>query len=327
VEGERSTMSIEFLTNDEKFDIVIHRNTFFFNDAKFEEKWEAYTSTITNLLLLLKRRLATEISDEGKKRVVVSFIQDKPEGLTALLALSAISEEFLLRLFTFVRIADDPELNKLVNRRSFPDTTLDREWNKQYLFRLIRTNTAVAEGLVNLLFEGFSVPILTEALPLFELKKLNFNRLDFSTDSLIDSIVRHSKRGSYKGKAANDPAGLIKEWLDSKNISYKRNTKVKNIQRRIDFAIPNEITPKIIIECSYEITTSSGMGDKAKTEMGVAEDIRRYYPNAVFIGFTDGIGWYVRRNDLKKLVSAFNNVFTFKQGEGERFLKYVSNIL
>jgi hypothetical protein len=320
-------MSIEFLTNDEKFDIVIQRNTFFFNDVRFEEKWEIYTSTISNLLLLLKRRLANEISDEGKKRVVVSFIQDKPEGLTALLALSAISEEFLLRLFTFVRVADDPELNKLVNRKSFPDTAFNREWSKPYLFKLIRTNTAVAEGLVNLLFEGFSVPILTEALPLFELKKLNFNRLNFNAESLIDSIVRLSKRGSYKGKASNDPAGLIKEWLDSQNISYKRNTTVKNIQRSIDFAIPNAITPKIIIECSYEITTSSGMGDKAKTEMGVAEDIRRYYPNAVFIGFTDGIGWYVRRNDLKKLVSAFNNVFTFKQGEDERFLEYVSKIL
>jgi hypothetical protein len=320
-------MSIEFLTNDEKFDIVIQRNTFFFNDVKFEEKWEAYTSTITNLLLLLKRRLANEISDEGKKRIVVSFIQDKPEGLTALLALSAISEEFLLRLFTFVRVADDPELNKLVNRKGFPDTAFNKEWRKPHLFRLIRTNTVVAEGLVNLLFEGFSVPILAEALPLFELKKLNFKRLDFSADSLIDSIVRHSKRGSYKGKAANDPAGLIKEWLGSRNISYKQNTTVKNIQRRIDFAVPNEITPKIIIECSYEITTSSGMGDKAKTEMGVAEDIRRYYPNAVFIGFTDGIGWYVRRTDLKKLVSAFNNVFTFKQGENERFLEYVSKIL
>ncbi|NLL89674.1 MAG: hypothetical protein GX226_00975 [Dehalococcoidales bacterium] len=69
------------------------------------------------------------------------------------------------------------------------------------------------------------------------------------------------------------------------------------------------------------------MGDKAKTEMGVAEDIRRYYQNAVFIGFVDGIGWYARQNDLKRLISAFDNVFTFEKSELERFIDYINNFL
>ncbi len=182
------------MTEEEKFNIILERNTFFFRNEEFEEGWESYISSITNLLLLLKRGLDEKKSIEERKRVVVDFIIGKQDGLSAVLALTGISEELLLRLVTFVRTVDDKDLNKLVNKDSFPQTSLDREWSKDYLFRLVRTNPGVAEGIVNLLFEAFSVPILRESLPLFELKKLNFSKLDFSIESLVDSIVRHAKR-------------------------------------------------------------------------------------------------------------------------------------
>ena len=319
-------MSVEFLTNDKKLDIVLKRNTFFFSYEEFEEGWESYISSISNLLLLLKRDLEARETIEDRKRVVVDFLLKRRDGLSALLAVSSISEEFLLRLFTFIRLTEDNDLSHLVNKHCFPQTS-NKEWSKGYLFKLVRTNRDVAEGLTNLLFEGFSIKVLRETLPLYELKKLNFRKLDFSIESLIDSIVRYAERGTYKARAANDSARLLKGWLDGSNIPYKSNTKVKNIRRRIDFAIPDQVNPKVVIECSYVVTTSSGMGDKAKTEMGVAEDIRRYYPNTMFIGFVDGIGWYVRKSDLEKLVSAFHNVFTFKHGERERFLEYVTAIL
>ena len=320
-------MSIKALTDEQKLNIILERNTFFFHNEEFEEGWEAYISSIANLLLLLKRELDAKKSPKDKKKVIVNFIVNKQDGLSAVLALSSISEEFFLRLVTFIRTIDDKELNDLVNKDSFPQTPLNKEWSKKYLFQLVRTNRDVAKGLVNLFFEGFSIPILRESLPLFELKKLNFSKLDFSVESLIDSIVRHSKRGSYKARGDNDAAGLIKRWLDKSSIRYKSNTILPNIRRKIDFAIPNETNPRIIIESSYEITTSSAMGDKAKTEMGVAADIRIHYPETAFVGFVDGIGWYVRRNDLERLVSAFDNVFTFKRTELDRFLNYVTTIL
>ncbi len=323
-------MSFSSLTDKQKLDIVLQRNTFFFHNEEFEERWEAYISSITNLLLLLKRELDAKKSIEDKKRVIVDVMVNKPDGVSAVLALTSISEEFLLRLITFTRTIDDKDLNKLVNKGSFPQTPLDKEkgeWSKSYLFKLIRRERDIAESLVNLLFEGFSVPILREYLPLFELKKLNFSKLEFSVESLIDSIVRLSKRGSYKAQGDNDPARLIKRWLDKTNIPYKSNTILPDIRRKIDFAIPSKTNPRIIIESSYEITTSSAMGDKAKTEMEVARDIKTHYPQTAFVGFIDGIGWYVRRGDLERLASAFDNVFTFKRTELDRFLDYATTIL
>ncbi|NMC60316.1 MAG: hypothetical protein GYA51_13180, partial [Candidatus Methanofastidiosa archaeon] len=47
--------------------------------------------------------------------------------------------------------------------------------------------------------------------------------------------------------------------------------------------------------------------------------IKEHYPNAIFIGFVDGIGWYVRKGDLKRMVTAYEDVFTFHKDELKRF--------
>ncbi len=60
----------------------------------------------------------------------------------------------------------------------------------------------------------------------------------------------------------------------------------------MDFIIPHKREPKVIIESSFLVTTSSGQGDKSKTETNVNSLITKYYPKAKFIGFVDGIGWY-----------------------------------
>src|SRR4029453_1116930 len=98
-------------------------------------------------------------------------------------------------------------------------------------------------------------------------------------------------------------------------------------RRSMDFAIPNKQQPRIIVESSYVVTTSSGMGAKAKTELEVASDVKRYFPAARFVGFIDGIGWYVRQSDLKRMVRAFDDVFTFQKEELERFVASVQSYL
>jgi len=68
-------------------------------------------------------------------------------------------------------------------------------------------------------------------------------------------------------------------------------------------------------------TTSSGQGDKSKTEISIDVLIKSHYPNAKFVGFVDGIGWYVRKGDLKRMVTAYEDVFTFHTDELRRFEK------
>lgn len=313
------------LTEKQKFQIVIDKNTFFFQNREFEEYFESYISSLAQLLLLLKTEIEEAENNSKKKEVIVNFIRENPDGLTALLTLLGFSKESLLRLVTFIRICNDETLDRLVNKNVWPRGEFTGEWSKDYIIKLIRENQKFAEGIVNLFFKGATVPILRNTIPLFEFKKLDFTKLDFSIESLIDTLIRYKTKGSYSAREENNPTKLITSLLTENKIPFVKNKKIKYLRRNIDFAIPNEINPKVIIESSYEVTTASGMGDKAKTEIEVAGDIKKYYPKTIFIGFVDGVGWYVRRGDLKRLVSAFQNVFTFKESEIERFLKFIKS--
>lgn len=77
------TMSrIGIPNNDEKFKIVLNKNTFFYHNEEFEESYESFISSVNQSLLLLKN----EVDNNGlKKEIFVKFIQNKDNGLQALL--------------------------------------------------------------------------------------------------------------------------------------------------------------------------------------------------------------------------------------------------
>lgn len=266
------------------------------------------------------------------------MIQNKKNGLRALLALTGISNEYLKRLITLIRVIDDEELNELTLKDKWQETTEKdsesgiSEWGDSKIANLIKNNKYFAEGIVNIFFEGSTVPVLTQALPLFELKKLSVEKLEFKIESLVDTLIRYKEKGSYSSKRENNPEVLIENILDDLGISYVSGDLERLVgmldeeKRTMDFIIPDQKDPLIIVESSYVVTTSSGQGDKAKTEINVARLIKKYYPKALFIGFVDGIGWYVRKNDLKRMVGAYDDVFTFHKEELNRFRELMLKI-
>jgi hypothetical protein len=316
-------------SDTDKFRTVLEHNTFFFHDPQFEEQHESSITSFTNLLLLLKNKLEEVKANDQRKAIIVSFITDNPDGLRAILTLLGLSKESLLRFITFTRVVNDPALRSLVNYNSWglSDDVFRSELREDYILKLIKDNKDFAEGIVNLFFEGSTLPILRDALPLFEFKKLSFTKLAFSTETLIDTIIRYKAKGAYAAQGANNATGLIRKLLEQALIPFKENPKVLNIRRSMDFAIPNKEQPRIIVESSYVVTTSSGMGDKAKTELEVSSDVKQYFPTARFVGFVDGIGWYVRQSDLKRMVRAFDDVYTFQEQELERFVASVKSYL
>jgi hypothetical protein len=301
--------------NEEKFNIVIDKNTFYFKNIKFEKKNEAYIHSLIQNIILLKNR----VKQEGlKKEVFVEYIRNSDYGLDALLAITGFSEESLLRLYTFISVTNDDKLHKIVNREKWLNKNLPKSWTLDKIKSYIKKEEFFAEGIINLFFEGSTVPILGRVLPLFEFKKLDINKFNFSFESLIDTIVRYKVKGSYSASKENNPEAIIEKVLKKLRCSFEKG-ELDKIPRTLDFIIPSKREPKIVIECSYVVTTSSGMGDKAKTEQQVSKMIKKHYPETLFIGFIDGIGWYVRKSDLKKMVKAFDFVFTFSKDELNKF--------
>ncbi len=321
-------------STQEKYNIVITKNTFYFYNRKFEETYEGYVNSIKETLLVLKN----QIQNTGlRKELFEDLICKKENGLRALLALTGFSNESLKRLITFMRIVDDPELTLLINKDKWlaeaeiSDRENIKEWSDNKIQRKIKENKFFRKGLVNIFFEGSTIPILYNALPLFELKKLSISKLNFEIEAMIDTLIRYKEKGSYSGKKENNPEIIIEDILDEMKIRFEKGdlseliSNAPDTKRTMDFIIPDKKNPRIIIECSYLVTTSSGQGDKSKTEISIDSLIKEHYPEAHFLGFVDGIGWYVRKNDLKRMVAAYEDVFTFHKDELERFKQFVED--
>lgn len=319
----------------ENFNTVITKNTFYFYNREFEETYEGYVNSIKETLLVLKN----QIQNKGlRKELFEDLIYKKENGLRALLALTGFSNESLKRLITFIRIVGDQELNALIYKEKWiseseiKDKENIKEWSDNKIQKMIRENEYFRKGLVNIFFEGSTIPILSKVLPLFELKKLSISKLNFEIDAMIDTLIRYKEKGSYSGKKENNPEVVIKNILDEMEIRYEKGdlgeliNNAPDTKRTMDFIIPDKRSPKIIIECSYLVTTSSGQGDKSKTEISIDSLIKEHYPEAHFLGFVDGIGWYVRKNDLRRMVAAYEDVFTFHQEELERFKQLLKEV-
>ena len=320
----------------DKINTVLTRNTFWFQTEAFEKKSEANITALKETLLVVRNK----VQNEGlTKKLIEDLIAEKKNGLRALLALTGFSNETFKRLITFIRIVDDNELSKLSYRDHWIDNSeLEKsdisEWSNSKIEEKIQECANFRRGIVNLFFEGCTVPVLSETLPLFELKKLGVSKLSFGVEAMIDTLIRYKEKGSYSGKERNNAEVIIQNLLDDMKISFERSLdldKLKehdaNQKRTMDFIIPNRKYPQIIIEASYLTTTSSGQGDKAKTEITIRDLIKKHYPDAHFWGFIDGIGWYVRKRDLGRMVEAFEDVFTLEETELARFRRALTTIL
>lgn len=206
------------------------------------------------------------------------------------------------------------------------------EWTDDEILYLLQNNESFLKGIVNLFYKGSTLQTLVNNLPLFELKKLSISKLSFRVEEIIDSLVRYKEKGSYSGNKENNAEIVIEKILEKLKITWETGDLKELIQsedtikRSMDFIIPSKNNPKIIVESSFLVTTSSGQGDKSKIEIQVKNLISKYYPNARFVGFVDGVGWYVRKGDLRRMVETYQDVFTYHKEELGRFEKMLKEV-
>lgn len=312
-------------TIKQKMEIVLSKNTFYYKSDVFENEHEGEINSQKETLLILKNSIDTK---GLRKEIINDFLSNRDNGLRSLLALTGLSEENLQRLITLVRVTNNPELSYLTLKDKWcePVSLIGfSEWKYEIIEKKLHSNSYFRECIVNLFFEGASIKFLAQMLPTFELKKLGISKLKFEIEALIDTLVRYKNKGSHAGKAENNPEILISGILDSLNLTFEKgdlNELVQNAfetKRTMDFIVPNKSSPHLIIESSYLMTTSSNQGDKSKTEIQVGKLLKQHYPKAKFIGFVDGIGWLVRQRDLQRMISAYDEVFTFHPEELARF--------
>ena len=322
---------------EQKLARVFEMNTFYFFDADEQDRHEGHIHALREILTRLKARVETCHNEEGKRRAFDDMLSEREHGLRALLALTGFSNESFKRIVSVARIRDDREFDRVINKADWlrPEDKFGQnkgEWGDGKIARLIRENAAFRRGVVNLFFEGASVPFLVGMLPPFELRKFSLGKLNFDPAEMLDTLVRYKEKGAHAAKGDNNPEAVIAQTIEARGLTFERGDLPKleanepRGKRSMDFIIPDKHSPKLIIECSFLSTTSSGQGDKAKTELSIRDLLAQHYPGCMFAGFVDGIGWMVRPGDLERMVDAFEDVFTLHPDELARFSELLDKI-
>ena len=316
---------------------VFEKNTYYFFDPEEQDKHEGHIHALRETLTRLKAQVDACRNEEEKRRAFDDMLATREHGLRALLALTGFSNESLKRVVSVARILDDPEFDRVVNKTGWlrPDGRLEQnesEWGDKKIASLIRENPAFRRGLVNLFFEGASVPFLARTLPPFELRKFSLGKLNFEPAEMLDTLVRYKEKGAHAAKGDNNPEAVIAKTIEACGLTFDKGDLPKleaaepHGKRLMDFIIPDMHNPRLVVECSYLATTASGQGDKAKTERSIRDLLAEHYPGCSFAGFLDGIGWIVRRKDLARMVDAFEDVFTLHPDELARFSELLGRI-
>jgi hypothetical protein len=321
-------------TTIQKTETISNKNTFYFVNSDFENNYESYIQSLISETIDLQLKIQ---EDGCTEKVISDFIVTK-NGLTLLLAYTALSFETLTRIVTYIRKTNNKNINTFFNKDKW--NTVDRngfkEWNGTKIEKLIKTNQYFRESIVKLFFFGYNIPNLNKILPTFELKKLNPSKIHsiaILTEDIMDTMIRYKEKGSYSAQKENNSEIVIEHILDEYNVPYTRGDLPLLIEnemtrkRTMDFIIPNKENPKIIIESSYVSTTASGLGDKAKTENGIKHLLKEYYPESKFFGFIDGVGWISRHKDAERMCEAFDDVYTYHSDELDRFKETLKEIL
>ena len=324
------------VTITQKTETIFNKNTFYFINSEFETDYQEYIES----LILEVLELQLKIKKYGCTEKVIGDLIEENNGFILISACNGISFEILEGIVTYIRIKDDEKINTFFNKDKWDKDIIQKngfkKWNIDQIQKLVKKNKYFKECIVKIFFSVYNIPEFKNILQPFEFQKLNpskLNSIATLTSDVIDTLLRNKLKGSYVARKENNAEIVVETTLDESNIPYTRgdlpllSQNEKTRKRTMDFIIPNKENPKLIIECSYVCTTSSGLGDKAKTENGMKDLIEEYYPEAKFIGFIDGIGWISRDKDAKRMCEAFDDVYTYHSDELERFKETLKEIL
>ena len=315
----------------DKLKTVREKNTYYFNNEVFEKEMQSHIDKLKFLALDLKE----DMIENGCTKDVLDRFLRKEDALKAVLGATAVSFEMLQRIVTIIRNEDFEEFTTVFYKDKWNSNNTKTEWGSKKIEKMTLENEYFRKAIVNIFFEG-NETILGKMIPKYNSSKMTFsviNNVTTLSEQTLDTMIRYKERGSYAARKGNNAETVLQTILNDANISYDSGCDLpllaeneQTLKRTMDFMIPNKENPRLIIESSFSTTTSSGNGDKAKTENGVDPLIKKYYPNTIFIGFIDGVGWYARTNDAERMCEGFDDVFTFHADELNRFKELLNKL-
>lgn len=261
-------------------------------------------SSINNKLRLYKEIIPTLKNYDA----INNFLKNYPEGLNLLLIISGISTEKFKRIVSALRI----------ERGDIFKT----EWDIKRCSKEITKGNFFAKEIIEMFLYGNESHLATK-LPDYYLENVSLNEetLGFLVnDNYLKRQLKSIGDGKYNNDVGDKVEDEIKKVIDDLGakygVTYSREKFVQWINRNMDFCLPNEHDPYVIIESSFQVTTGSGQTTKRNDEVKASEEIRRHNiqkgKNIAFVNLCDGAGWLARQADLKRIYDCSDYVINLK---------------
>ena len=283
-----------------EFEELFNSTTMFYVNDKYEEEMEKEVQAKVD-------ELAGELQFIHSKEDLKQYIIDHKDALDNLTSLMEISTERFKRMVSMIR-----------KDRGFVFST---EWGLGKIRTAMMDSPAMMESVLDLLYDGRNDERMKAKIPFFYLDNMGITEATLAKLQNKDSIRLFVKRG-LEGKYSNNIGDLILEDIERKinqvcvkhGLNYKKNVRVPILDRAVSFVLESPTDPKIIIDVSYSVTTSSAQGDKKNAARKTEDTLKKEREKGnqiIYVNFLDGAGWIGRQADMREIHRCSNYVINF----------------
>lgn len=280
------------------YDELFNSTTMFYMNPDYEAKIERAVQAKTTEISVGLRTIKD-------KESLKQYIIDHKDSLDNLTSVAEISVERFKRMVSMIR-----------KDRGFVFQT---EWGLSKIRTAMMDSPAMMESILNLIWNGKNDEKLKACIPAFYLENM---AMDTSTlDKLKDeNTVRQLVKKGLEGKYSNGIGDAVLDEIEQElgrvcakhGLDYQSNVRIPILDRAVSFVIESPNDPKLILDVSYSVTTSSSQGSKKEAARKTVEVRQRNHYNFIYINFLDGAGWIGRQADMREIHRCSDYVLNFK---------------
>ena len=292
-----SYKSSKKLTYDELF----NSTTMFYINSEYETQIEKEVQTKTEQIL-------SGLKTIKSKETLKQYIIDYPDSLDNLTSVAEISVERFKRMVSMIR-----------KDRGFVFAT---EWGLNKIRTAMMDSPAMMESVLNLIWDGKNDENLKSCIPAFYLENMSMDTTTLKKlqdENSVRQLVKRGLEGRYSNGVGDAVLAVIEKRLKKccakHGLEYQKNIRIPILDRAVSFVIENPTNPKLILDVSYSVTTSSSQGSKKEAARKTVEVLQKEHNdgrNILYINFLDGAGWIGRQSDLKEIHRCSDYVLNFQ---------------
>lgn len=272
------------------YEELFNSTTMFYMNQKYEEQIEKEVRAKTKDISFGLRTIRD-------KESLKQYIIDHKDALDNLTSVAEISVERFKRMVSMIR-----------KDRGFVFAT---EWGLSKIRTAMIESPAMMESILNLLWDGKNDPKMQACIPAFYLENMSMDEAKLKKlqdENSVRQLVKRGLEGRYSNGIGDavlaDIEKELKRVCAKHGLDYQSNVRVPLLDRAVSFVLESPSDPKLILDVSYSVTTSSSQGSKKVAARKTVETLKKHCEkgkNIVYVNFLDGAGWIGRQADLKEI--------------------------